>query len=138
MFVTNRCNATCEHCFYWRELNTKVKEELTVVEYDRLARSIGPMLQVTFTGGSPELRKDLPDLVERFYEHCHLSNMTFCMLGHSTVRILAHAEEMLRRCRGRNSKLLSRSMAWARIMTVFAVFPDCSKASWQLCTGWPI
>ena len=60
MFVTNRCNARCEHCFYWSELNTKVKQELTVNEFDSLARSLGPMLQVTFTGGSPELRKDLP------------------------------------------------------------------------------
>jgi molybdenum cofactor biosynthesis enzyme MoaA len=72
MFVTNRCNARCEHCFYWSELNTKVKEEMSVSEFEQLAKSLGPMLQVTFTGGSPELRKDLPDIVEQFYRRAVL------------------------------------------------------------------
>jgi MoaA/NifB/PqqE/SkfB family radical SAM enzyme len=105
MFVTNRCNAACDHCFYWSELNTKVKEELTIEEFDRLARNMGPMMQVTFTGGSPELRKDLPDIVERFYEHCRPTNMTFCMLGHSTNRIISHVEEMMRRCPDQKIKI---------------------------------
>ena len=105
MFVTNRCSASCDHCFYWRELNTKIKEELTIEEYDRLARNIGSMFQVTFTGGSPELRKDLADIVERFYEHCAPTNMTFCMLGHNTDRILSQIEQMLRRCPGQKLKV---------------------------------
>jgi radical SAM protein with 4Fe4S-binding SPASM domain len=105
MFVTTRCNAACDHCFYWSELNTRVKEELTVDEFDRLAQNLGPMMQVTFTGGSPELRKDLPDIVERFYEHCRPNNMTFCMLGHTTDRIVSQVEEMLRRCPGQKIKI---------------------------------
>jgi MoaA/NifB/PqqE/SkfB family radical SAM enzyme len=105
MFVTTRCNAACDHCFYWSELNTRVKEELTVEEFDRLARSLGPLLQVTFTGGSPELRKDLPDVVERFYEHCRPTNMTFCMLGHSTDRIVSQVEDMLGRFPRQNLKI---------------------------------
>jgi radical SAM protein with 4Fe4S-binding SPASM domain len=105
MFVTNRCNAKCEHCFYWSELNTKVKEELSVPEFDSLARNMGPMLQVTFTGGSPELRKDLPDIVEKFYAHSRPANMTFCMLGHATTRIVEHVTEILKRCPGQKVKI---------------------------------
>jgi MoaA/NifB/PqqE/SkfB family radical SAM enzyme len=105
MFVTTRCNAACDHCFYWSELNTRVKEELTVEEFDRLARNLGPMMQITFTGGSPELRKDLPDIVERFYEHCRPNNVTFCMLGHTTDRIVSQVEEMMRRCPGQKMKI---------------------------------
>jgi radical SAM protein with 4Fe4S-binding SPASM domain len=105
MFVTTRCNAACEHCFYWQELNQNIKDELTVEEYGKLARSMGPMLQITYTGGSPELRKDLPDIVEQFYEHCEPSQMTFCMLGHATDRIVQHTEAMLQRCPGQRLKI---------------------------------
>ncbi len=95
-FVTNRCNAACEHCFYWRELNEKVKEELTLVEYEKLAKSLGPMLQITLTGGSPELRFDLPEITEIYSRICKPANMTFCMLGFSTGRIVEHMEKILK------------------------------------------
>ncbi|HXI53243.1 MAG TPA: radical SAM protein [Candidatus Saccharimonadales bacterium] len=98
MFVTNRCNAACDHCFYWRELNEKVKEELNLEEYERLARALGPMFQITLTGGSPELRADLPEIAEIFSQRCLPSNLTFCMLGHATDRIVAHAEVLLKKC----------------------------------------
>jgi len=100
MFVTNRCTAACDHCFYWRELNKNVKEELTLEEYEKVARSLGPMFQVTFTGGSPELRTDLPQIVEQFYRYCSPSQMTFCMLGNATDRIVTQAEAMLKNCPG--------------------------------------
>ena len=41
-FVTNRCNASCEHCFYWRELNTRVREELGVGAVFRLIPESSP------------------------------------------------------------------------------------------------
>lgn len=99
-FVTNRCNAACEHCFYWKELNTHKNLELSVEEHSKVAKSLGSMFQVTFTGGSPELRKDLPEIAYEYYKYCQPSNMTFCMLGYSTQRILEHVEKMLIMCEG--------------------------------------
>jgi radical SAM protein with 4Fe4S-binding SPASM domain len=99
-FVTNSCNAACDHCFYWAELNTKKRLELTVEEHEQVARSLGPMFQITFTGGSPELRKDLPEIVQAYHRHCHPSNMTFCMLGYNTDRILEQVTTMLKTCLG--------------------------------------
>ena len=99
-FVTNSCNAACDHCFYWEELNTKKNQELSVEEHSQVAKSLGPLFQVTFTGGSPELRKDLPEIVFEYYKYCRPSNMTFCMLGYHTERIVEHVSKMLENCIG--------------------------------------
>ena len=98
-FVTNSCNAACEHCFYWEELNTGKKEELTVRDHSKVAKSLGSMLQVTFTGGSPELRKDLPEIVYEYYRYGKPVNMTFCMLGYNTERIVEHTSKILETCK---------------------------------------
>lgn len=98
-FVTNSCNAACDHCFYWQELNTNKKLELSPDEHARVAQSLGPMLQVTFTGGSPELRNDLPEIVQHYYKYCTPANMTFCMLGYSTSRIVEHVEKIMTTCK---------------------------------------
>jgi radical SAM protein with 4Fe4S-binding SPASM domain len=97
-FVTNSCNASCEHCFYWKELNSNKETELTVKEHRKIAKSLGRMLQITFTGGSPELRKDLPEIVYQYYKYCKPANMTFCMLGYNTKRIIEHTQNILKTC----------------------------------------
>lgn len=98
-FVTNSCNAACDHCFYWEELNTHKHKELTVEEHTAVARSLGSLFQVTFTGGSPELRKDLPEIVYAYYKYCRPANMTFCMLGYNTGRIISHVTRILEQCK---------------------------------------
>lgn len=101
VFVTSRCAAKCKHCFYWRDLNSN-KTELTVAEYSSLAKSMGPLFQVTLTGGSPEMRHDLAAIAREFYEHCRPVNMTLCMLGVNTTRVLEQVEDILTTCPGMN------------------------------------
>jgi MoaA/NifB/PqqE/SkfB family radical SAM enzyme len=98
MFVTSRCDARCRYCFYWRNLNRNVDDELSIDEIDALARSIGPILQVTLTGGSPELREDLPEVARSFSRHCRPAGMTICMNGFHTERILSQVDDVLRTC----------------------------------------
>jgi MoaA/NifB/PqqE/SkfB family radical SAM enzyme len=101
MFVTNRCDAKCEHCFYWKELNTtKARDELTVDEVEVLTRSIGPIVQVTLTGGSPELRKDLPELAACFHRNCRPENITICMNGYHTESVVSHVRRIVESCPG--------------------------------------
>ncbi len=58
--VTQRCNARCGFCDFWKTPSEARAFELA--SYADAARHFNPML-VTFTGGEPLLRRDLEDLV---------------------------------------------------------------------------
>ncbi len=71
LFVTGRCNARCRHCFHWKEVAAGV-EGPRLSEVRALADSaarMGPLLWVSFGGGEPFLRRDLPDLAQAFGRH---------------------------------------------------------------------
>jgi MoaA/NifB/PqqE/SkfB family radical SAM enzyme len=68
VFVTGRCNARCRHCFHWREVAASVAGP-TPEQIEALAESserLGPLLWVSFGGGEPFLRRDLPELARSF------------------------------------------------------------------------
>jgi radical SAM protein with 4Fe4S-binding SPASM domain len=68
LFVTGVCNARCRHCFHWKEVADGVKGP-SLDDVERLAESsarMGPLLWVSFGGGEPFLRKDLPELARAF------------------------------------------------------------------------
>lgn len=98
MYITHRCDARCKHCFFWKELNKQKSQELSSNEIDMFAKSLGPVFQVTLTGGSPELREDLPTLARSFFKHCNPYNITICMNGFHTSKIIGDVEEILNTC----------------------------------------
>ncbi len=68
VFVTGRCNARCRHCFHWREVEAGVRGP-SLEEFEQLAASaarMGPLLWVSFGGGEPFLRNDLPEIAACF------------------------------------------------------------------------
>ena len=72
-FVTSRCNARCEHCFYWKELNAD-RDELTLEEINKVATSMSKGLDsLALTGGEPTLpegfRGNLQDILMRDVRH---------------------------------------------------------------------
>ncbi len=71
LFVTGACNARCRHCFHWEEVAAGVPGP-SVDDVRKLADSaarMGPLLWVSFGGGEPFLRKDLPELASAFGRH---------------------------------------------------------------------
>jgi MoaA/NifB/PqqE/SkfB family radical SAM enzyme len=65
--VTNRCNMQCSFCDFWPNAAPK-KEELTVPDYERVARELGELgcFCVSIEGGEPFARPDLVDIVRAF------------------------------------------------------------------------
>ena len=56
--VTAHCNAKCDHCFYWHNIEkAKYRKSLKLDEIEKFSRSLGKMLLLNLCGGEPWLRK---------------------------------------------------------------------------------
>ncbi|MCX7837891.1 MAG: radical SAM protein [Anaerolineae bacterium] len=81
--VSFRCNSRCRTCDVWRKPN----DDLTLDEWTRVFQHLGKPIYLTFTGGEPFLRKDLPELVMAAYDHCRPTYITIPTNGLLTDRI---------------------------------------------------
>lgn len=94
LFVTGRCNARCGHCFYGRQLE-RAHPGPSLEDYAALARSSGPLLWLSLTGGEPFLRDDLPEIVRLFHRRTGVRHLTIPTNGLATERILESVERIL-------------------------------------------
>jgi MoaA/NifB/PqqE/SkfB family radical SAM enzyme len=94
LFITSRCKASCGHCFYWKRAN-RSEQELSLEELEKLAKSIGAILQVTITGGSPELRDDLAEIAIMIGKICKPVNMTLSSNGGEPEKLSDAVAKML-------------------------------------------
>ena len=68
VFVTTRCNARCETCFYWDSLNDD-SGVMGLAELERVARTMPKFPHLLLSGGEPFMRKDLVEVVSLFKKH---------------------------------------------------------------------
>jgi MoaA/NifB/PqqE/SkfB family radical SAM enzyme len=98
-FVTARCNGRCPFCFYEDAREAAGRDgELTADEVRRVARSMGPLLWVLFSGGEPFLREDLAELSGIFHDTNRPAFLTFPTNGLLPEVISERTAEILRRC----------------------------------------
>ena len=64
LFVTSRCNAKCETCFYHEELNRP--GDMTFAEIERVSRTMPPITDLWLSGGEPTLRHDVSEVIDLF------------------------------------------------------------------------
>lgn len=92
--VTYHCNSRCSTCNVWR----RRADEFTVEEWRRVFAQLGRApYYLTFSGGEPFLRPDLPQIVSDAYQLCRPAVITIPTNGLLSDRIAAYVEEILRR-----------------------------------------
>ncbi|HJM56436.1 MAG: hypothetical protein CMJ98_07525 [Planctomycetes bacterium] len=67
VFINSICNLTCEHCFYWQQLNKR--DDLNLEEFKRLSSELGPVEILNISGGEPYLQPDFAEIVELFVKN---------------------------------------------------------------------
>ena len=96
LFITNKCNERCEHCFYWEELNTGSSDEITLDEIQKMIDSIGDKLvRISLTGGEPFLRNDFKGIAEKLINKKNLTSINIVTNGILQDRVVNLAKYIL-------------------------------------------
>src|SRR5438445_748693 len=66
LFVTSRCNAFCQTCFYHEELNQP--GDMTFAQIEKVSRTMPPITDLWLSGGEPTLRRDVPEIIDLFVD----------------------------------------------------------------------
>ena len=67
VFINSICNLTCEHCFYWRNLNQR--DDLSFEEFRKLSKELGEFEQLNLSGGEPFIRSEFAEICGLFLEN---------------------------------------------------------------------
>jgi MoaA/NifB/PqqE/SkfB family radical SAM enzyme len=86
LFINSICNLTCEHCFYWRNLNRR--DDLTYDEIVALSREFGRIENLNLSGGEPFLRPEFADICRQFITHNGVEQIYVPTNGYFTERTL--------------------------------------------------
>ena len=95
-YVTSRCNLRCEHCFFVNEIRSR--DELSITEIRRVARSVCPLTFLRITGGEPFLRSDLAQVVEAFVRESGVRSIGIITNGTLPEATASAIDEIFLRC----------------------------------------
>ena len=85
LFINSICNLTCEHCFYWRNLNQR--DDLTFEEIEALSADLGPIENLNLSGGEPFIREDFDRIVRLFIQRNGVKQVYVPSSGYFTDRM---------------------------------------------------
>lgn len=100
LYLTSRCNFRCPMCFYLDEIKDPNKEEMAFPELEKMSSSMGPLVQLSLTGGEPFLRHDIPEVVDVFARNNHVQYVTIPTNGSLTERVAETVERLVSGHRG--------------------------------------
>ncbi|MFC1790643.1 radical SAM protein [Patescibacteria group bacterium] len=99
LFVTNRCNGRCLHCFYWQNLALK-KTDLAIGDLRKLSQDLGHLELLLLSGGEPFLRDDLAQVCKVFFDSNGLRTVSIPTNGLLPKKIIRETEKILKACPG--------------------------------------
>jgi len=85
LFINSICNLTCEHCFYWRNLNQR--DDLSFEELEALSADLGPIENLNLSGGEPFIREDFDRIVRMFVRRNGVKQVYVPTSGYFTDRM---------------------------------------------------
>ena len=86
LFINSICNLTCEHCFYWRNLNRR--DDLKLEEIFALARDLGRIENLNLSGGEPFLRAEFAQICRFFIKNNGVEQIYVPTNGYFTERTI--------------------------------------------------
>tara|TARA_B100000315_G_scaffold260428_2_gene321730 strand:- start:5513 stop:6598 length:1086 start_codon:yes stop_codon:yes gene_type:complete len=98
LYVTNRCNFRCNFCFYGEEIEKGMKlDELTVDELVNISKKVGPIIQLSLTGGEPFLRENFTEITKAFIQNAHVRYVTIPTNASMPKRMVQYLQYLLPR-----------------------------------------
>ena len=94
-FITSRCNLRCQHCFYWKELDSDHSHELRIDEIENIAQSLPRLLVLSLTGGEPFVRRDIKEIYDTFVKFTRPHIVTISTNGYYRDRMNDMIPQML-------------------------------------------
>src|SRR2546423_4788382 len=98
LFINSICNLTCEHCFYWRNLNQR--DGLSFAELEQLSSDLGPLEILNLSGGEPFLRPEFAEICLLFTEKNRVRQIYVPTNGYFTERTERELRILLARASG--------------------------------------
>jgi len=84
VFINSICNLTCEHCFYWKNLNQR--DDLTYEEFKKLSLELGNFETLNLSGGEPFINKEFAAICKLFTENNGVKQIYVPTNGYFTDR----------------------------------------------------
>jgi MoaA/NifB/PqqE/SkfB family radical SAM enzyme len=93
VFINSICNLTCEHCFYWRNLNQR--DDLTCEEFKKLSLELGPIEILNLSGGEPFIRPEFAEICLMFIDNNGAKQIYVPTNGYFTERTETQLRKVL-------------------------------------------
>ena len=134
LFINSICNLTCEHCFYWRNLNRR--DDLTYEELSKLSVELGNFENLNLSGGEPFIRPEFGDICLLFTENNSVKRIYVPTNGYFTDRTQNQLQRVFQSKSLQSFVCESRWTECRRTMTGFGAIRGHLPRRWKPTTCW--